>query len=285
MTEWESLGGGLTSAPAICSWGPTHLEVFARGDDQALWHRRFLDGAWGEWESLGGVLTSPPAAVSWGAGRVDVFVRGTDDALWHRWFDGQWRGWESLGGLLNFGPAVASWGPRRLDVFARGRDNGIWQRTFDDGWSDWESIARTSPRSTAGHRRRLAARRQDRSFAWFELRGNLGHRAFSGDIWRSPRPMTTGGPNAMNTSIALASWRADGVDLFLRGEDQGLVHFPGFVDRDGELHLTFPPKQLGGVLTSGPAAVARRGDRWIDVVVRGTDNGLWRTLALNSSPG
>ena len=97
--------------------------------------------------------------------------------------------------------------------------------------------------------------------------------------------MTTGGPNAMNTSIALASWRADGVDLFLRGEDQGLVHFPGFVDRDGELHLTFPPKQLGGVLTSGPAAVARRGDRWIDVVVRGTDNGLWRTLALNSSPG
>ena len=89
VTEWESLGGGLTSAPAICSWGPTHLEVFARGDDQALWHRRFLDGAWGEWESLGGVLTSPPAAVSWGAGRVDVFVRGTDDALWHRWFDGQ----------------------------------------------------------------------------------------------------------------------------------------------------------------------------------------------------
>jgi hypothetical protein len=284
VTEWESLGGGITSAPAICSWGPSHLEVFARGEDQALWHRRFLDG-WGEWQSLGGTLTSPPAAVSWGEGRVDVFARGTDRALWHRWYDGSWHGWESLGGELNFGPAVSSWGSRRLDVFARGTDNAIWQRTFDDGWRDWTSIG--SEFTTIDLPGISAVSPRDGRIdlvAWFQLRGNLGWRDFRNDIWQTPRPLTTGGENAMNTSIALTSWRADRYDLFLRGEDLGLVHLSGFLGDDASLRLTFPPAQLGGVLTSGPAAVARRGDRWIDVVARGTDNALWRTLALNTVP-
>jgi hypothetical protein len=111
--DWESLGGGITSAPAICSWGPGRLDVFARGEDFALWHKYSQDlQSWSEWESLGGGLASPPAAVSWSEGRIDVFVRGTDRALWHKWFgDGNWSGWESLGGALNFGPTVSSWGP------------------------------------------------------------------------------------------------------------------------------------------------------------------------------
>ena len=124
ISEWESLGGGFTSAPAICSWGAGRLDIFGRGEDFALWHKWFDGAKWSDWETLGGSLTSPPAAVSWGAGRIDVFVRGTDRALWHKWFrDGGWRGWESLGGALNFGPAVSSRSSGRLDVFARGTDN------------------------------------------------------------------------------------------------------------------------------------------------------------------
>ena len=56
---WESLGGVLTSGPAVSSWDDGRLDVFVRGTDKALWHKWF-DGRWSGWESLGGVLTSSP---------------------------------------------------------------------------------------------------------------------------------------------------------------------------------------------------------------------------------
>ncbi|MGW1071572.1 hypothetical protein [Streptomyces sp. NPDC002537] len=36
---WESLGGGLTSAPAVSSWSSGRLDTFVRGSDNALWHK------------------------------------------------------------------------------------------------------------------------------------------------------------------------------------------------------------------------------------------------------
>lgn len=79
-----SVGGLLaTSSPALASWGPGRLDLFVRGDDNALWHNCISD-AESPWVSLGGILTAAPAAVSWGEGRIDVFAKGTDNALWHR---------------------------------------------------------------------------------------------------------------------------------------------------------------------------------------------------------
>jgi hypothetical protein len=89
-SDWESLGGVLSSGPDVCSWSEGRLDVFVRGTDNAL-HHKWFDGGWSDWESLGGILTSDPSAVSWGNGRIDVFVRGIDDALRHKWFDGAWR--------------------------------------------------------------------------------------------------------------------------------------------------------------------------------------------------
>ena len=83
---WESLGGQLTSAPAVSSDASGELNVFWRGTDNNLWHKWFNYPSWYGPESLGGPLNSAPAAVSWGHGRVDVFVQGTDGALWHKWW-------------------------------------------------------------------------------------------------------------------------------------------------------------------------------------------------------
>ena len=83
------------------SWGPSRLDIFVRGTDNALGHRWYENGTWYGWESLGGVLTSAPDVSSWGPNRLDVFVRGTDTALWHAWWNGTvWEGYESLGGQL-----------------------------------------------------------------------------------------------------------------------------------------------------------------------------------------
>ncbi len=66
----------LTSAPAVASWADNRLDVFARGQNRALWHKWWDGSRWSDWEDLGGVLTSAPA---------DSFI-GTDP-------DRRIRGW------------------------------------------------------------------------------------------------------------------------------------------------------------------------------------------------
>jgi hypothetical protein len=143
-SDWDYLGGILTSDPAACSWAAGRLDVFARGTNNALFHRWYDSGqGWSPnsgWESLDGSLTSGPAACSWGAGRLDVFVRSTDNALYHRWFDENWSGWESLGGGLTSDPAAVSWDSGRIDVFARGNDQALYHKWFDGKWSGWEGL-------------------------------------------------------------------------------------------------------------------------------------------------
>jgi len=37
-TDWQSLGGSLASEPGAVSWGGRRIDVFARGDDDHLYH-------------------------------------------------------------------------------------------------------------------------------------------------------------------------------------------------------------------------------------------------------
>ena len=138
-SDWENLGGVLTSAPTAASWGANRLDIFARGSDNAMWHK-WWNGSWSDWENLGGSLTSDPDCVSWSLNRIDCFVRGLDNALWHKWWNGSWSDWENLGGVLTSGPTAASWGANRLDIFARGLDSAMWHKWWDGSWSDWENL-------------------------------------------------------------------------------------------------------------------------------------------------
>ncbi|MDF2533057.1 MAG: hypothetical protein K0Q65_2638, partial [Clostridia bacterium] len=111
-SQWEDLGGVLTSAPGVSSWAPNRLDTFVRGSDNALYHKWWNGSRWSDWENLGGTLTSAPAAVSWGNNRIDVFGRGTNNAMWHIFWNGsRWSDWEDLGGGLTSAPAAASWAP------------------------------------------------------------------------------------------------------------------------------------------------------------------------------
>lgn len=80
-TAWaepESLGGTLSSSPAVTTWAANELEVFAVFPDGRLWDRYRDGAAWHDWESLGGDLDpgGQPASSSWGADRIDVFAPG-----------------------------------------------------------------------------------------------------------------------------------------------------------------------------------------------------------------
>ena len=254
---WESLGGVLTSEPAVSSWAPGRLDVFARGTDNALLHRWYGNNAWSGWESLGGVLASAPAAVSWADGRIDVFARGTDNALKHLWYDGNWSAWESLGGMLTSGPAVSSWALGRLDVFARGTDNALKHIWYDGNWSGWESLqgalaSDPAAVSWAPGRIDVFARGTDNALKHIWYDGNWS-------AWESLDGVLTSGP-------AVSSWASGRLDVFARGTDNTLYQ------RSYENNWT-GWNSLGGDLASAPAATSWDKGR-IDVFTKGKDNTL-----------
>jgi len=58
--DWEALGGRFASPPAVVSWGPGRLDIFALGVANDMFHKAF-DGTWQpagtDWESLAGRFT------------------------------------------------------------------------------------------------------------------------------------------------------------------------------------------------------------------------------------
>ena len=64
-SNWENLGGVLTSSPGATSSGSSRIDVFVRGSDGALYQKTTTDGGktW-NWNNLGGLLpagTGPAA--------------------------------------------------------------------------------------------------------------------------------------------------------------------------------------------------------------------------------
>jgi hypothetical protein len=135
---WESLGGVLTSPPHAVIYGKLSDEilVFARGTDQALWERAFVNGSWGVWTYLGHILASPPHAVVAGKEGPYVFALGTDSAIWYT-MTGEW---QSLGGTFSSAPYAVAEGTNIL-VFAADAQRALaWCKWDGSGWTSWQSL-------------------------------------------------------------------------------------------------------------------------------------------------
>jgi spore germination protein YaaH len=259
---WQYLGGQLSAGPAATTFGINRIDVFARGQDNHLWHQVFNGTTWSGWETLGGTITADPAAVSWGNNRIDVMARGQDNQLWHKWFDGTiWSGWQPLGGGLASAPAVSSWAPNRLDVFIQGQDKALWHKWFDGtGWSGWQTMggvitAAPGAVSWGSNRVDVFARGQD---------NQLWHKWFDSTGWSGWQP--NGGTLASGPGVT--SWGPNRLDIFVAGQDGQLWH----VWWDGTRWNRW--QALGGVVAGDPAATAPAVGQ-IDVFVEGGDHALW----------
>jgi spore germination protein YaaH len=268
-TPWFSLGGGLTSGPTASSWGATRTDVFARGGDNALWHRSWNGTTWTPWESLGGVLTEDPTAVSWGPNRIDVFVRGSANDLWHRSFDGtSWSIWDGLGGIASSGPEVTSWGPNHLDLFVGGSGGALWQRTFEGTtWGSWKlvgGILTSDPGavSTTTNSIDVFVRGSDMAL-W---RAGWNGTAWT---WTSMGGVISSGPDA-------ASCKPGHLDVYATGSDKGLWTrgFNGTAWSDWS--------NLRGQWSSRPGAVCPPGGTSVSLFERGPDGVLWQTSVPSS---
>jgi Repeat of unknown function (DUF346) len=84
LSPWMPLDDSIVGAPSVTSkLGGIDIEIFARGTDNALWHKSYdpIEQRWMSWESLGGGLSSFPAAESIddpGVGyALNVYIAGT----------------------------------------------------------------------------------------------------------------------------------------------------------------------------------------------------------------
>ncbi len=260
------------SGPEVSSWGAGHLDVFAKGTDNALWHKTYdvAAGGWTGWSSLGGSIASDPAVVSWAPGRLDIFATGPDKALWHIYYDGRWSGWSSLGGTLASGPTATTWGIGRLDIFARGTNNDLQHIYYAYGWSSWSSLAGTiagDPGATAWGPGRIDVFAQG---ADNTLKHIFYDRATSWSTWYSHGGALSSGP-------AVASWSPGRLDVFALGTAGDLQ---AIAYDSGDAGWT-SWASLGGQLSGDPAAVSWSPHR-IDVFVKGRDNGLWHMYFWSS---
>ncbi|MEV6176239.1 S8 family serine peptidase [Streptomyces sp. NPDC052015] len=243
------------------------LEVFARGGDQAVWHKwqTAVNNGWSGWESLGGWVD----LVSHGRnadGRLEIFARGADQALWHMRQNtpgGGWSGWESLGGWIDdLGAAQNNDG--RLEVFARGADQALWhkwQTAVNDGWSGWASLGGwidlMAVDNNGDGRLEVFARGADRA------------------LWHTWQTAPGGGWSGWES---LGGWidqlatarNADGrLEIFARGADQALWHMRQTAPGGGWSGW----ESLGGWIDM--IAPGRNADGRLEVFARGADQALW----------
>ncbi|GHO96052.1 hypothetical protein KSF_061000 [Reticulibacter mediterranei] len=117
-TNWQDLGGILTSSPAVTSAVPGQLHVFVRNTANGLSERTFWAGRWGGWENIDSntINSSPAAAIVKGGdgvgdGRLSVFALGFNRMLWENFKKaGYWAHWNPLqpppAGLSTSAPAA-----------------------------------------------------------------------------------------------------------------------------------------------------------------------------------
>jgi hypothetical protein len=139
---WAGLGGVFQpQTPAAITWPDDgHVEVFARGTDNALWHnwQNGRGGPWLGWRSLGGSIQGNVAAITDHNGQGNVFAVGTQGNLLRAAHSFEGWLWENLGGGVVGTPAPALNTDGRLEVFVRGTDNRVyhtWQNTPGGLWS------------------------------------------------------------------------------------------------------------------------------------------------------
>jgi hypothetical protein len=157
--NWEKLGGMLASGPGAVSLRSDHMQVFARGVDEALWHCTYNGSwGWGPWQRLeldgmdeGVTIASAPTAVSSTSGQIRVYVRGSDNKpYWIEYSGSTWQeSWNQGDGELASGLG-AVWVTDHFELFAQKADGSLQQSSDGVTWNPWEGLPARMPNIDTG---------------------------------------------------------------------------------------------------------------------------------------
>jgi len=239
---WGSLGGGLTTDPAIVPYDLNHVGAFAT--NQNLWFNWFQVWGWQGWVDLGNngnALTAPPVAVRAG-NNIEVFVQDTVTGfLLHKegTFNGgsapTWSAWESIwllenapgnsvapaGPLANLGhpPAVVVSAPNnQVNVIANFADGSTKVITVDHYrdfglWTNLGGVSHYEPGAVSWGPNRLDVFVVGTDAAVYHMYSNDDSNTWypAGNNWER-----VGGNAASAPSVV--SWGPDRLDVFLATE-------------------------------------------------------------------
>jgi hypothetical protein len=91
----------------VAATGTAELDLVLRGTDQGIYRNHFSNGAFEGFQFLGGSTAATPALVARDGGAFDLVVRGTDSGVYHSRFDGTaFSGFASVGGLTPDVPVI-----------------------------------------------------------------------------------------------------------------------------------------------------------------------------------
>jgi hypothetical protein len=151
LQDYGGAGDGLGHF-ATLAWEDSHVEVFALGGDQAIWHNwwQLGGGGWAGWTSMGGTFVTGPAAILASDGNAHLFATDATGAVWHDSSAGGWQGFKSIGGSVASRPVPVRWADGHLEVFARGMDDMLYHAWTDPAVTTWQPFTATGGSTIAG---------------------------------------------------------------------------------------------------------------------------------------
>ncbi|HEX6478627.1 MAG TPA: hypothetical protein VF043_07270, partial [Ktedonobacteraceae bacterium] len=157
-SDWFSQGqppnsGGIQGSLCLAPGQDGRLELFAIGNDGALWHiwQTAVNNGWSNWFSHGNPQgqtfagsTIPPVLASQADSRLHLFVPSLGGNMWRisqTAVNNGWSDWVSHGqpALFSDPAAIAKNADGRLELFIPAGLGvwHIWQTTPNGDWSDW----------------------------------------------------------------------------------------------------------------------------------------------------
>lgn len=236
----------VSSGPAAVSNAPGHVTLFVQGSDTALWTKWFNEReGWSKWNTLGGSCTSAPTAAT-RQSQIHVFVRNSEGGLSLRTWseDGSWSAWGNLPNTRRDAhslaipwqdtPAATCPSEDTITVYVAS-DGLLWQRWWTEDWANLDSERGDVPVGERGWRGWELLDRNDETIQVISAPAAIGNTVFAVGPARNMRTRHFVGGNP----VPWSDWES-----------------------------------LGGLFTSGPAAVSKANSQ-MDVFGRGDDGALW----------
>lgn len=146
---FADFGGMGLSKLSTLTWPDGHMEVFARGEDKAVWHNfwNLTSQSWSGWQSLGGSTATAVGPIVWGDGHAELLITADDGTPYLNFsgnFEGGWYGWLKLEGSLSSRPVPVRWADGHIELFARGTDGYLHHALFDGSkWGPFQPVSTT----------------------------------------------------------------------------------------------------------------------------------------------
>ena len=246
--------------PAVASWAPQRLDVFAHDGQSGELLQKYFSGGWSGWVNFGlapaGHALGPPTVASWGSRRLDVFAADQSTGhLLQRTFDNAWSAWVDRGlgpaGHRVSSPAAVSWAQGRIDVVARDEATNELVHWWQSGttWNGPQTLAAGPGGAFVPSIASWAERRLD-IFA-VNSSGSLAQYWFDGTRWSgwSNKGSGPGGLALQPEQVAVDARQLRHLDVFALAQGGHVLAHWWF---DGQWH---GPQDLG----TGPDRIGLAG--------------------------